>query len=101
MIDLAPARKREKIEKEQGRGRKDYAESSSLGSESLEEFKFIVADPSKMAKSLAKIRIFRFARQQPMTANLPYTAVRDLVITHPTLSEGFLFLFSAVPPVEK
>jgi hypothetical protein len=36
-----------------------------------------------------------------MTANLPYTAVRDLVITHPTLSEGFVFLFSAVPPVEK
>jgi hypothetical protein len=36
-----------------------------------------------------------------MASNLPYTAVRDLILTHPTLSEGFVFLFSAVPPLQK
>jgi len=35
--------------------------------------------------------------QLAMANNLPYTAIRDLIITHPTLSEGLLFLFSAVP----
>jgi pyruvate/2-oxoglutarate dehydrogenase complex dihydrolipoamide dehydrogenase (E3) component len=37
--------------------------------------------------------------QLAMANNLPYTAIRDLIITHPTLSEGLLFLFSAVPPL--
>jgi pyruvate/2-oxoglutarate dehydrogenase complex dihydrolipoamide dehydrogenase (E3) component len=39
--------------------------------------------------------------QLAMASNLPYTAIRDLIIAHPTLSEGFVFLFSAVPPLQK
>jgi pyruvate/2-oxoglutarate dehydrogenase complex dihydrolipoamide dehydrogenase (E3) component len=35
--------------------------------------------------------------QVVMAANLPYTALRDLVIAHPTMGEGFISLFSAVP----
>ena len=40
------------------------------------------------------------AIQLAMTAGLPYTSIRDLVITHPTLCEGLGFLFSAVPKKE-
>jgi pyruvate/2-oxoglutarate dehydrogenase complex dihydrolipoamide dehydrogenase (E3) component len=35
--------------------------------------------------------------QLAMKHGLPYTALRDLTITHPTLSEGIVGLFSAVP----
>ncbi|MCJ1272445.1 hypothetical protein MMC21_000231 [Puttea exsequens] len=35
--------------------------------------------------------------QLSMKARLPYTSIRDLVITHPTLCEGLVYLFSAVP----
>jgi pyruvate/2-oxoglutarate dehydrogenase complex dihydrolipoamide dehydrogenase (E3) component len=35
--------------------------------------------------------------QLAMKVGLPYTSIRDLVITHPTLCEGLGFLFSAVP----
>ena len=35
--------------------------------------------------------------QLVMSANLPYTALRDLIVAHPTMSEGFVVLFSAVP----
>jgi pyruvate/2-oxoglutarate dehydrogenase complex dihydrolipoamide dehydrogenase (E3) component len=35
--------------------------------------------------------------QLAMSANLPYTAIRDLVITHPTINEGFGTLLSSVP----
>jgi pyruvate/2-oxoglutarate dehydrogenase complex dihydrolipoamide dehydrogenase (E3) component len=35
--------------------------------------------------------------QLVMSAGLPYTKLRDMVIAHPTLSEGFISLFSAVP----
>jgi pyruvate/2-oxoglutarate dehydrogenase complex dihydrolipoamide dehydrogenase (E3) component len=34
--------------------------------------------------------------QLAMSAGLPYTALRDLIITHPTLAEGRAYLFSAV-----
>jgi pyruvate/2-oxoglutarate dehydrogenase complex dihydrolipoamide dehydrogenase (E3) component len=37
------------------------------------------------------------AVQVAMKAGLPYTSIRDLVITHPTLCEGLVNLFSAVP----
>jgi pyruvate/2-oxoglutarate dehydrogenase complex dihydrolipoamide dehydrogenase (E3) component len=37
--------------------------------------------------------------QVAMVAGLPYTALRDAVLTHPTLLEGLIPLFSAVPPV--
>lgn len=37
------------------------------------------------------------AVQLAMSARLPYTAVRDAVLTHPTLAEGLVALFSAVP----
>ncbi len=37
------------------------------------------------------------AVQVAMVAGLPYTAVRDMVFTHPTLAEGLGPLFSAVP----
>ncbi len=36
--------------------------------------------------------------QLAMSAGLPYTALRDMVLTHPTMVEGLLPLFSAVPP---
>jgi pyruvate/2-oxoglutarate dehydrogenase complex dihydrolipoamide dehydrogenase (E3) component len=35
--------------------------------------------------------------QVAMAAGLPYTALRDSVITHPTMAEGLVVLFSAVP----
>lgn len=37
------------------------------------------------------------AMQLAMVGNLPYTAVRDAVLTHPTLAEGLVVLFSSVP----
>jgi pyruvate/2-oxoglutarate dehydrogenase complex dihydrolipoamide dehydrogenase (E3) component len=39
--------------------------------------------------------------QIAMIANLPYTALRDAVLTHPTLLEGLIPLFSSVKPVAK
>jgi pyruvate/2-oxoglutarate dehydrogenase complex dihydrolipoamide dehydrogenase (E3) component len=36
--------------------------------------------------------------QMAMIAGLPYTAVRDAILTHPTMVEGLVVLFSAVPP---
>ena len=35
--------------------------------------------------------------QLAMSADMPYTAVHNIILTHPTLSEGFLNLFNAVP----
>jgi pyruvate/2-oxoglutarate dehydrogenase complex dihydrolipoamide dehydrogenase (E3) component len=35
--------------------------------------------------------------QVAMLAGLPYTALRDAIITHPTMAEGLVVLFSAVP----
>ena len=35
--------------------------------------------------------------QLAMKKNLPYTDIAELVITHPTLSEGLVYLFSGVP----
>jgi pyruvate/2-oxoglutarate dehydrogenase complex dihydrolipoamide dehydrogenase (E3) component len=37
--------------------------------------------------------------QMAMLAGLPYTAVRDAVIAHPTMSEGLIPLFGNVPPI--
>jgi len=39
--------------------------------------------------------------QVAMLAGLPYTALRDAVFTHPTMLEGLIPLFSAVPPTSK
>jgi pyruvate/2-oxoglutarate dehydrogenase complex dihydrolipoamide dehydrogenase (E3) component len=36
--------------------------------------------------------------QVAMAAQLPYTDLRDMIFTHPTLLEGLIPLFSAVPP---
>jgi pyruvate/2-oxoglutarate dehydrogenase complex dihydrolipoamide dehydrogenase (E3) component len=41
------------------------------------------------------------AVQIAMIAGLPYTALRDAVLTHPTLLEGLVGLFSSVPPISK
>ncbi|HTD55871.1 MAG TPA: FAD-dependent oxidoreductase [Silvibacterium sp.] len=38
------------------------------------------------------------AVQIAMIAGLPYTGLRDAVLTHPTLLEGLIALFSRVPP---
>ena len=38
------------------------------------------------------------AVQIAMLAGPPYTGLRDAVLTHPTLLEGLIVLFSAVPP---
>jgi hypothetical protein len=32
-----------------------------------------------------------------MTAGLPYTALRDAILVHPTMAEGLSALFRAVP----
>ncbi len=37
------------------------------------------------------------AAQTAMAGNLPYTVLRDTIYTHPTMSEGFVFLLSNVP----
>ena len=37
------------------------------------------------------------AVQVAMIAGLPYTALRDAVLTHPTLVEGLIPLFSSTP----
>jgi len=37
------------------------------------------------------------AIQVAMIGKLPYTALRDAVLTHPTLAEGLIQLFSSVP----
>jgi pyruvate/2-oxoglutarate dehydrogenase complex dihydrolipoamide dehydrogenase (E3) component len=34
--------------------------------------------------------------QIAMTAELPYTALRDAILTHPTMAEGLATLFRAV-----
>jgi pyruvate/2-oxoglutarate dehydrogenase complex dihydrolipoamide dehydrogenase (E3) component len=39
--------------------------------------------------------------QIAMVAGLPYTALRDAILTHPTLVEGFIPLFTSVPSVPK
>lgn len=39
------------------------------------------------------------AVQMTMIAGLPYTALRDAVLTHPTLVEGLIPMFSSVPSV--
>ena len=33
-----------------------------------------------------------------MSAGLPYMTLRDLIVTHPTLTEGLVYLFSSVLP---
>jgi pyruvate/2-oxoglutarate dehydrogenase complex dihydrolipoamide dehydrogenase (E3) component len=38
------------------------------------------------------------AVQTAMAGNLPYTVLRDAIYTHPTMSEGFVFFLSDVPP---
>jgi len=35
--------------------------------------------------------------QLAMSASLPYTSLRDLILTHPTITEGLVYLFAAVP----
>jgi pyruvate/2-oxoglutarate dehydrogenase complex dihydrolipoamide dehydrogenase (E3) component len=38
--------------------------------------------------------------QLAMSANLPYTAIRSLIVTHPTISEGLVTLLTAVPSLD-
>jgi len=37
--------------------------------------------------------------QVAMIAGLPFTALRDAIITHPTMAEGLISLFAKVPPM--
>ena len=37
--------------------------------------------------------------QLAMTAGLPYTALRDAILVHPTMAEGLATLFRALPAV--
>jgi pyruvate/2-oxoglutarate dehydrogenase complex dihydrolipoamide dehydrogenase (E3) component len=39
------------------------------------------------------------AVQLAISANLPHTAIRSLIVAHPTISEGLVTLLSAVPPL--
>jgi pyruvate/2-oxoglutarate dehydrogenase complex dihydrolipoamide dehydrogenase (E3) component len=41
------------------------------------------------------------AVQIAMNAGLPYTSLRDTILTHPTLVEGLIPLFSSVPANSK
>jgi pyruvate/2-oxoglutarate dehydrogenase complex dihydrolipoamide dehydrogenase (E3) component len=36
--------------------------------------------------------------QLAMTAGLPYTALRDAILVHPTMAEGLATLFRVLPP---
>jgi pyruvate/2-oxoglutarate dehydrogenase complex dihydrolipoamide dehydrogenase (E3) component len=38
--------------------------------------------------------------QLAMKAGIPYTVLRDMTFTHPTLAEGIVVLFSAVPALQ-
>jgi pyruvate/2-oxoglutarate dehydrogenase complex dihydrolipoamide dehydrogenase (E3) component len=38
--------------------------------------------------------------QLAMKAGIPYTVLRDMTVTHPTLAEGIVALFSAVPALQ-
>jgi pyruvate/2-oxoglutarate dehydrogenase complex dihydrolipoamide dehydrogenase (E3) component len=35
--------------------------------------------------------------QVAMVAGLPYTALRDAILTHPTIAEGLVALFTSAP----
>ena len=37
--------------------------------------------------------------QIAMLAKLTYTVLRDAILTHPTMAEGLITLFAAVPPI--
>ena len=37
--------------------------------------------------------------QVTMQAGLPFTALRDAILTHPTMAEGLNVLFSAIKPM--
>jgi hypothetical protein len=39
--------------------------------------------------------------QTAMLGRLPYTALRDAILAHPTLAEGLIALFTAVPAFSK
>jgi len=39
--------------------------------------------------------------QVAIIADLPYTALREAILTHPTLVEGLIPLFSSTPSVQK
>ena len=39
--------------------------------------------------------------QVAMLAGLSYTTLRDAILTHPTMLEGLIPLFSAVPPISQ
>ena len=39
--------------------------------------------------------------QTAMIGRLPYTALRDAILTHPTMAEGLVFLFATVPASSK
>jgi len=41
------------------------------------------------------------AVQVAMAAGLPYKVLRDAIFTHPTMSEGLVVLFTAVPPLSQ
>ncbi len=38
---------------------------------------------------------------QAMIAGLPYTALRNAILTHPTMAEGLIPSFSSVPSVQQ
>ena len=38
------------------------------------------------------------AVQTAMLAGLPYTGLRDAILTHPTMTEGLTTLFASIPP---
>ena len=39
--------------------------------------------------------------QTAMIARLPYTKLRDAILTHPTMAEGLNALFAAIPPAPR
>ncbi|HEX4458035.1 MAG TPA: mercuric reductase, partial [Polyangia bacterium] len=66
--------------------------------------KALVAPDSERSDRILGFTVFGFgggeimsAVQLAMLGNLPYTAIRDAVLTHPTLTEGLVQLFSSAP----
>jgi hypothetical protein len=67
----------------------------------IEEYDLVVLGSSKAGKLPACPRLHRLRRREimavvqvAMRAGLPYTAIGDMVLTHPTIAEGLGELFT-------
>ena len=61
-------------------------------------FPFVFLRHLRTARLLRSKDVARSGRQTAMLAELPYTGLRDAILTHPTMAEGLGALFAHVPP---